>query len=242
MIEALTGSHNYNLAIEGSDKDYKIFIAPTFEDMYKGYYYKRNIITDTIDKDVKDIRQLPQLLWKSNLAYLELLFSKDLKLDKMHDNLYRLFDLRDEIVKMNLPQLFKSTGGMYNERMKRLGKGTDGTQHLVDKHGYNTKEAMHMKRTLEALCRFEANGFKDFAECLWYEDREKEMMLDIKNGFFSNRIFIDYISDIHDICFAPMKEKFCSQKPNEDLMEHINHLIMDVVQDEVYYELYSKSH
>jgi len=34
MLQILVGSHNYNLNNENSDKDYKIFVCPTFEDLY----------------------------------------------------------------------------------------------------------------------------------------------------------------------------------------------------------------
>ena len=36
LIKALVGSHNYNLNTETSDKDYKVFVLPTFNELYKG--------------------------------------------------------------------------------------------------------------------------------------------------------------------------------------------------------------
>lgn len=244
LVQALTGSHNYNLQTEGSDKDYKIFTAPTFDDMFKNYHYKQTIITETVDKDVKDIRTLPDLLWKANIAYLELLFSKELVYDKSNDSLRKLFDLKDEIVKMNLPYLFKSTGGQLKQRMAKLDKASEGTQHLVDAFGYNTKEAMHMFRNIDLIGRFAENDFKNFGEALRYEDESpsKHYTMFIKDGGFDRNIFVDFITDLEKYCFTPLKEKYCSQKPNLELKEHIENLVKDVVQDEIYYELHSKSH
>lgn len=232
LLKTLTGSHNYNLQEEGSDKDYKVFTLPTFEDLYKGHFYKHNTITDTVDMDIKDIRQLPDLLWKANISYLELLFSKDVE---MYDcpELRRLFELREDIVRMNLPQLFKSTGGMFNQRMKKLYKATDGTQHLVVKHGYNTKEAMHTTRTLEALIRYANSGFTDFANAIWYEGEKKDIMLSIKNGLFTGEVFEDFINDVHNICFAPLKERFYAHEPNFELKKYIDSLIMELVQSKI---------
>jgi uncharacterized protein len=247
LLQALTGSHNYNLQTEDSDRDYKVFVAPTFDDLYNNRYHKQNLIKfngENVDKDIKDIRQLSDLLWKSNIAYLELLFSKELTYDKSNDSLRKLFDLKDEIVKMNLPQLFKSTGGMFNQRMKKLDKGSDGTQHLVDKYGYNTKEAMHTYRSIDLLIRYYDNGFKNFGEALWYEDGsdDKKYVMHIKNGGFCRHNFEGFITEIHDTLFAPMKEDFYAQKPNTELKEYIDSLIKDVVQDGIFYELYAKSH
>ncbi|WP_151035737.1 nucleotidyltransferase domain-containing protein [Bacillus wiedmannii] len=234
VLEALTGSHNYNLATVGSDKDYKIFTAPTFEDLYTGNRYKKNIITNTIDKDIKDIRQLTDLLWKSNISYLEILFSNSI--DAV-GGLYELLGLKDEIARINLPQLFKSTGGMHNERLKRLEKPTDGTQHLVDMYGYNTKEAMHDFRGMKLLADFEANGFTGFEEALRYDDSERQAILDIKNGIFTKDEFIKFTTDYHDNVFAPLKEKYCSQKPNEELKEHMCNIVKDVVEESIFIDL-----
>ncbi|MDX6046734.1 hypothetical protein [Bacillus paranthracis] len=234
VLEALTGSHNYNLATVGSDKDYKIFTAPTFDDLYTGNRYKENIITDTVDKDIKDIRQLPDLLWKSNIAYMEILFSNSI--DAV-GGLYELIGLKDEIARINLPQLFKSTGGMHNERLKRLEKPTDGTKHLVDMYGYNTKEAMHDIRGMKLLVDFEANGFTGFEDALRYDDYERQAILDIKNGSLTKDEFIKFTTEYHDKVFSPLKEKYCSQKPNEELKEHMCNIVKDVVEESIFIDL-----
>ena len=36
LFRVLTGSHNYNMNTPESDKDYKIFVLPTFDDLYHG--------------------------------------------------------------------------------------------------------------------------------------------------------------------------------------------------------------
>lgn len=242
LLKTLVGSRNYNLDTEESDRDYKVFVAPTFNDLYSGNQFKENILTDAIDEDIKDIRQLPVLLWKSNISYLEILFSKEIIMDLSNDSLRKIFKLKDEIVKMNLPQLFNSTGGMFNRRMKLLDKGTDGTQHLVDKYGYNTKEAMHMFRTLFILVKYYHTGFRYFKDCLRHTDSEREMMLDIKHGKMTRDEFIKFINAYHDKHFAPLKSKYHEQEPREDLRDYINNLVEDVVETSIFEELYENSH
>ena len=66
-LKALVGSHNYNLNTPSSDKDYKYFVYPTWDDLYDGKKYHKEVVTETEDYTVHDIRQLPMLIWKANL-------------------------------------------------------------------------------------------------------------------------------------------------------------------------------
>lgn len=227
LLKARTGSYNYNLATPESDEDYKVFVLPTFEDLYKGNMYAKSTVTETVDHDTHDIRKLPELLFKSNIAYTEVLYA-----DKIYFNamLNELIELRDEIMTINLPQFWKSCGGMYLNRMKKLEKGTDGTQHLVDKYGYNTKEAMHMFRTILIPVQFEANGFKDYEDVLKYNEVERMVLLDIKNGRFTKEEFIKFITEYHDEKFKPLKDKYCSQLVNHELKAKLEDIVMELVE------------
>ena len=75
LFRALVGSHNYNNTPE-SDKDYKIFIAPTFDDLYFNKQFSNSIIGETEDYDIHDIRKVSHLWWKANVNFIEVLFSK----------------------------------------------------------------------------------------------------------------------------------------------------------------------
>ena len=43
VLKALVGSHNYNLNTPESDKDYKLFVLPTFDDLYSREDYTASI-------------------------------------------------------------------------------------------------------------------------------------------------------------------------------------------------------
>ncbi|MEC2335182.1 DNA polymerase beta superfamily protein [Bacillus subtilis] len=242
LLKANTGSWNYNLQEEGSDKDYKVFVAPTFEDLYKGKMYADSIIGKKVDFDVHDIRKLPDLLWKSNIAYLELLFSDDIWFDQDYFGEFRkLLNLADGIAKINLPQLFKSAGGMFIQRMKKLNHVTEGTQHLIDAHGWNTKEGLHTFRTLNLIVRYESTEFTDFKSALKYTDEERKALLAIKNGEMTKEEFISFVTMYHDSHFAPIKDKFLSQDPNLELKEEVDNIVMEIVGSKIGEELYFKN-
>ncbi len=59
VLEALSGSHNYNLNTPTSDRDYKVFVAPTFSDLYRGSTIHREWIGIERDVLVHDVRKIP---------------------------------------------------------------------------------------------------------------------------------------------------------------------------------------
>lgn len=142
MFRALVGSHNYNLNTETSDKDYKVFVTPSFDDLYFNKQFSKSYIGETEDFDCHDVRKVSNLWWKANVNFLEVLFSKELQLSpylsKSSSYLIRsIFKNRDKIVKMNLPYLYNACIGMHLTKKKQIDKETKGTQYLVDKYGFN---------------------------------------------------------------------------------------------------------
>lgn len=234
VLKALVGSHNYNLNTEESDKDYKVFVLPTFEDLYKGNSYSKSIIGEDEDYDIHDIRKLPSLLFKANVNFLEVLYSSEAIVPNKSNIVYKMiirqiWELREDIVKMNLPHLFNACGGMYLNKMKLLYKGTEGTQHLVDKFGYDTKQALHAYRVLNFIDRFAESQFTDFKGAMTYNDEDRDFMLRIKNGEFDAEHFENFVTFYHDSKFKTLKEKYHSFEPNIELKEKIEDIVMNLV-------------
>lgn len=243
-LKALVGSHNYNLSVDevmidgiefpASDKDYKVFVLPTFEDLYKGQRYANQIIGETEDLDIHDIRKLSDLLYKANINYLEVLFSNEIIISEELNSTQRIFikkllNNRDDIARMNLPHLFNACGGMYLKKMSLLRKGTEGTQHLVEAFGYDTKQALHAYRVINFIERFAKTDFKDFKGAITYSVEEREFMLEIKHGFFTVESFENFITFYHDSRFKQFKDAYHSFEPNVELKERIDEWIMKLV-------------
>ena len=234
VFKALVGSHNYNLADKNSDKDYKVFVLPTFEDLYNGVQYSKQTVGVEEDLDIHDIRKIVNLFYKSNINFIEVLFSNEVDVGKslkpsQKKLVNEIFSLRDEIVKMNLPYLYNACGGMYYNKMKLMYKGTEGTQHLVDEYGYDTKQAQHAYRVINFIERFESLGFKDFKRAIAYDFTDRNFMMEIKRGFFTPDEFSNFITFYHDAKFKQLKEKYHSFSPNEELKEHLSELVVKIV-------------
>ena len=132
---SLVGSHNYYLSDVNSDYDFKIFVYPTFDDMF--YSTRKTGIDVKIkgnDLKTTDIRQLKSVLTKSNINFIEVLFSDDIyipsynntNLDKYNDDLIKfLFHNREKIAAMNIPHLVKAVSSSSLHRMNSFVHGGD---------------------------------------------------------------------------------------------------------------------
>lgn len=78
VFKSLVGSVNYNLHTETSDMDYKVFVIPSFDDLYFSRVYSESISTEEEDLEIHDIRKLDKMLYKSNVNFLEILFSEEI--------------------------------------------------------------------------------------------------------------------------------------------------------------------
>ena len=230
----LCGSHNYNLNTPESDKDYKVFVAPTFDDLYFNNQFSKSYIGETEDFDVHDIRKISSLFWKANVNFLEVLFSEDIQIKVNVKSetailLNSIFAMKNDIARMNLPYLYDACMGMYVNKLKSINKGTEGTKYLVEAFGYDTKMAMHSIRILDFLRRFAENGFTDFKKAIWYADDDfsKQYLLNIKNGKLSKEEYYKmakYEFDTVEICH---KKDYKSQEADV----YTNNTLLDIVKE-----------
>lgn len=241
LFRVLVGSHNYNLNTESSDKDFKIFVVPTFDDLYFNKQFSKSYIGVTEDLDCHDIRKISSLLWKANVNFLEILFSKEFHinpcLSKNTKNLiHTIFKHKDEIVRMNLPYLYNACVGMHITKKKQIDKGTKGTQYLVDKYGYDTKQAMHSIRILDFLRRYANSNFDNFEFAIKYDDKDdfRKLLLDIKSGLYSKEQFIKISENIFKEVEEKYKEIYCSKMPNEKTNENLIKIVKQIVKNELY--------
>ncbi|WAB25050.1 putative nucleotidyltransferase [Lysinibacillus phage vB_LfM_LysYB1] len=233
IIKLLVGSHNYNLNGEGSDRDYKVFVMPTFEDLYKGNTHHDSILSESEDWDVQDIRKLPHLLFKSNLNYIETLYSVD---KEMYATDYRieelvkwLFDKKAELVTMNLSYLYSTCIAMHYTAMKYIeqDKSTASSIHLMGKYGFDTKQAMNAYRILDFLERFYHTEFKDLKKAMWYEGQARDTILNFKFGKYSKAQFLE-IAEEKLLAIRGIRHYY-EQPPNYELKKELDEAIMEIV-------------
>lgn len=238
IFRALVGSHNYNMNTEESDKDYKVFIAPTFDDLFSNNMYSETEIGEDVDYDVHDIRKIANLFWKSNVNFMEVLFSEEITVpetisETAKKNLEWIFENKEQIARINLPYLFNACVGMHINKVKLIDKYTTGTEELYNKYGYDTKSAMHSIRILLFLEEFSLTYFKDFKKAIWMDEENKEFLLNIKNGMFTREEFIKCAEDLKCKIEGLYKEQYYAYNPNEKLKEELTLRIKEIVRSEM---------
>lgn len=235
LFRARIGSWNYNLQDETSDEDWKVFVLPTFEDLYCGTMYssKSNTSVD-LDYSAKDIRLFSGQVYKANLTFLELLYSDMIIINpklntETRDLVLKIFDMRDRLVRVNLPKMYEACVGMYNQRMKRLSKGTVNTQHLVEKYGYCTKSVMNAYRYVDFLYRFMKKN--DFEKAMRYTNTEsREKLLAFKKGHMGCDVDVQ---NILSMCFRTMEKecqnKYKNEQVDNETINELNSIVEDVI-------------
>lgn len=187
ILWALVGSRGCGLATEDSDEDRFALVSPLFEDLYRGNMYHKQTVTLTEDVDVHDVRRLPDLLWKSSPVMLSVLFSPEILVPDTFAApcIYRILEMRDSIASMNLPRLWSATMGAFDGMMSRLERDTESAAFMIEKYGYNTKQAMHALRSLMILRRFADTEFTDFGYSISADPATRELLLSVKRGRFT---------------------------------------------------------
>lgn len=230
VFQSIAGSVNRNLNDENSDLDYKVFVLPTFEDLYESKVYKNFTTSDEKDVEIHDVRKLEKLLYNSNLSYLELFFSQ--QIDTFgHKEIDELLLIKEDLPKINLKSLYNSCLGMYNGQFKDLKNANSELQKsIIDRYGYNTKKAMMAMHFLKFITSYYETDFSDFKKSIWYEGNDREFMLDIKQGKYNLYEITKLLYEELDKA-EQLKSSYYSFEVDEILNEYVKDLLRTLVRN-----------
>lgn len=142
----LRGSQNYDLDIQTtsyeSDIDAVAIIVPSLEGLITGgkMTSKEIVMEDGSHIDVKDIRCFNKLFYKANASILEILYT-EYKI-VCDESINELWDMADDICKMNKGNMLACLKGTIHQRRKSLATPNESTE----KYGYDLKQLHHMMR------------------------------------------------------------------------------------------------
>ena len=227
FMSALVGSHNYNLNTETSDKDYKVFVFPTFDDLYNKKEIAKSKVSNDLDYEVHDIRKLSQLWWKANINFIEVLFSQDIRyhIDENNNLVQFIEQNKNELATMNLPYLYDACMGMSLRKQKDMITDSPARHNNIEKYGYDTKSACHTIRVLDFLVKLVQCDFS-FGKAIWYNnnDIKRDSFLAIKRGMYT----LEEIQYMIAICTKNadnIKGIYKQQSPNTRLKEQLDGVI-----------------
>lgn len=235
-FETVYGSVNYRLNRADSDEDMMYFYNPTYEQLYSGKM-AGNIKDPSTDRKHHDVRKIPQLFFKANVNFLEILFARKVK---TYDNLYGLLvPYREDIASMNIPYLFDGCMGMFRRNYLNLLRDA----HYVDKEDVMDPESHARKlgkhagsayRILDFVQRYARLGFKDFQRAISYdpdipEDQKvRDLYMAMRDGCFR-------YAELDDILKKKEEEarKLESYYKEQKVKEEVNQFVVATVKNHV---------
>ena len=224
----LQGSQNYNLDIYEkdytSDVDTKCLVIPTLDSLIKGTAMvstKYDFEGEQID--VKDIRVMMEMWKKQNQSYLEILFTEYKIINPKYKSLLKeIFDMKEDIVKMNLSQLARCISGMSKEKVVALEHEYPATVEKIKKYGYDPKQLASIIRLTHLIENIFEKDMK-FKDAIWYGDEGlRDYMLDIKRGKASLEEARE-LAELYDNKTASIKDNIVEQYGKDNFNDEICH-------------------
>ena len=184
----LQGSQNYNLDIYESnymsDVDTKCLVIPKLDNLIKGSaMVSKKYDFEGEQIDVKDVRVMMEMWKKQNQAYIEILFTKYKLINpKYKAYVDEIISMRNDITRMNLPQLARCISGMSKEKVCALEHEYPATIEKIKKFGYDPKQLASIIRLTHLIENlFEED--KKFEDAIIYHNGElRNYMIDVKKG------------------------------------------------------------
>ena len=213
VMLALTGSQNYNLAIETSDIDTKLTVLPLFDDIV---FNKTPISTTHIRAneehiDFKDMRLMFSTLLKQNVNYLEQLFTKYYIANQDYEKeIKTLREHREDIARFYPSKCIMTMYGIAMNKQGRVFRELPDKENIIQIYGYNPKEMVQLLRIEEFMRRYIND--EPFADCLVTEQRE--FLLRVKSGNYFDAKEILEMLNTSLAHVEEMKDNFF--KTNED--------------------------
>lgn len=132
IFTSLYGSQNYNLDNENSDKDYKMAVIPSLENLIldSKQYSKIEKTKDGL-VEIKDIRNTFTSFKKMSIVDLGILFSKEIITNKKYkEEINRLLDIKENLIGANPYRLYQVMLGVMTSGYKKEYKAKNMTQSI----------------------------------------------------------------------------------------------------------------
>ena len=239
VFKALVGSHNYNLNTPESDKDYKLFVLPTFDDLYSGIEYTYSMTSESEDITTSDIRKLSGLFYKANINSLEILYSKELEIllpkdHKSYEDVKSIFLQRERICTMNMPYLLHSCKGMFFNKKKIMTNSSN--KDYSESLGYAPKHAMGAYRIMDFLIRYKSfiemqadHPFKLAID--YFYEKEQDELLNIRKGIYSLEQINAILDTKYNVALATCEDFYLSKELDTDILLWLNNKLKKIVKD-----------
>ena len=185
FVICLQGSQNYGLADESSDIDTKLLLIPSLDDLV----LNKQAISHTLEMpdnqehvDCKDVRDYFKIFRKSNINFVEILFTDYWVVNhKYYDLWAELRSRAEELARINPYAAVSCMKGMASEKLNALCHEYPSRMHWIEKYGYDPKQLSHLLR-IEYFIQ-EYVDYIRYEDCIYPKDSEfRKYLMNVKRG------------------------------------------------------------
>lgn len=232
LFKSVIGAENYNLKTNNDKPYYKMFVNPSFNDLYNNTIIDNNksVNNENESYGVHDIRILAKRLVKPDLYFLEALHSHNFIInenldEKSKELICKLYENKDIITQMNLSYLYDSCIGIFKQRYKQALKNSNNNI-----QGYNTEQAYECWRILDFLRAYEDSNFSDFKSAIWYEEsnNKRQFLIDLRNGMFTLNEFEEIVKNTLNNVESEFKEKYKACEFNKETALFVEDIVKEL--------------
>lgn len=214
VARVLYGSQNYGLDTESSDRDYKVILLPTFDDLYYGRKVERRDLPSRYDPDHYSpigIIRFHELLMSGNPNCIEYLFSTEWTISS--------FSSINEYLNM-ARQLFGSGYvAMVWDKFYPALRGL--ALNAVDRYGANSKTASRAYFLYGLMIHVATCGFvidqSTFRGGLEFQRKAREIRLGNGKSFYEPQRLVDSLRSLFgefEHATLEMARTFCGDNPD----------------------------
>lgn len=171
FVICLQGSQNYGMADEESDIDSKVLLIPSLEDIV----LNKKAISHTLEMpdnqehvDCKDVRDYFKIFRKSNINFVEILFTDYWIVNHKYSDLW--FELRrknEELARINPYAAVSCMRGMALEKRHALCHEYPSRMEWIEEYGFDPKQLSHLARINWFIKEYTNN--KSYKDCIYPE-------------------------------------------------------------------------
>lgn len=185
FVICLQGSQNYGMADENSDIDSKLLLIPDLEDLV----LNKSAISHTLEMpnnqehvDCKDVRDYFKIFRKSNINFVEILFTDYWIVNHRYYDLWAELRRRaEDLARINPYAAVSCMKGMASEKLHALCHEYPSRMEYINKFGYDPKQLSHLIR-IDYFVQMYTKGLK-YADCIYPKDKEfRTFLLEIKRN------------------------------------------------------------
>lgn len=234
FVICLQGSQNYGIADEESDIDSKLLIIPTLDNLI----FNKAAISHTLEMpdnkehiDVKDIREYFKIIRKSNINFVEVLFTDYYIVNPIFQPYWNILQENAELIaRINPYRALAAMRGMAFEKFYALEHEYPSRIHIIEKFGYDPKQLSHLVRIKYFLKDYVAE--KSYKDCIYPLKVIREQLQRIKREgwpYKKDSIYGDY-KDLAEESLSIIDNIYNEYK---DKYKNINNPIADNILDTV---------